>query len=101
MRKQVEIEDIEAMRRRAGIDDVELWEAIQELGVGDCVRLTLRAGSQSSGGETLLVRITRVRGSEFRGQLAEKPTSGHLAGLDIGSRLDFTTAHIHSVVKGG
>jgi hypothetical protein len=100
MGKHVEIEDIEEMRRLAGIDDVELGDAIEGLCVGDYVKLTLRSSTRSSGGETLLVRITRIRGSEFRGKLAEKPASADLSGLDVGSALDFTAAHIHSVAKG-
>jgi hypothetical protein len=99
MGKQVEIEDIEQMRRLAGIEDVELREAIDGLRVGDHVKLTIRAGATSPG-ETLLVCITQIRGTAFRGRLVERPTSPRLAGLRAGSPLSFTTAHIHSLPKG-
>jgi hypothetical protein len=98
MRSPVEIEDIEEMRRREGIDDVELREGIRGLRVGDAVRLTLRAGAASAG-ETLLVRITRIRGRAFQGRLAARPASARLASLRAGSLLDFTAAHIHSLPR--
>jgi hypothetical protein len=100
MGERVEIEDIEEMRCRVGIDDVELREAIHRLRVGDHVRLTVRAGTASPG-ETLLVRVTRIQGASFRGRLAEAPASPRLAGLRVGSPLRFTRSHIHSLPKGG
>lgn len=98
MRDPVEIENIEALRRQEGIEDVELGEAIRGLRVGDFVQLTLLAGLKSS--ETLPVRITRIRGSVFRGKLAKKPACSALAKLQAGAPLAFTTAHIHSLPKG-
>lgn len=97
MRKQVQIENIDEMRRRVGIDDVELRGAIRGLRIGDYVKLTLLAGPSPSGGETVLVRVTRISGSEFRGRLADRPTSRALAQLRVGSPLAFTAAHIHSL----
>jgi hypothetical protein len=94
------IENIEELRRRAGIDDVELREAIRGLAVGDLVKLTLLSGVRSAAGETLLVRITRIRGRGFRGELAQRPTSAGLSGLRVGSPVAFTAAHIHSLPKG-
>jgi hypothetical protein len=67
MEARVRIENIEAMRRRRGIDDVELRAAICGLGVGDSVRLTIFSGDASAGGETVVVRITAVDGPLFRG----------------------------------
>jgi hypothetical protein len=99
MNKHVEIEDIEEMRRCVGIEDIELREAIRGLRVGDHVMLTVRTGATSPG-ETLLVRITQIHGPAFRGQLAERPASSHLSGLQVGSPLKFTTSHIHSLPKG-
>jgi len=99
MRKPVEIENIEDMRRREGIEDVELWEAIRGLRVGDLVNLTLLPGPASAG-ETLPVRITHIRGSAFRGTLAARPASAGLAQFRVGAPLAFTTAHIHSLAKG-
>jgi hypothetical protein len=96
MRKPVRIEDIEEMRRRVGIDDVELREAVRGLRVGDRVNLTVLDGTASSAGQTLRVRITHIRGSSFRG-LVESP--GRL-GPGVGARLAFTAAHIHSVPEG-
>jgi hypothetical protein len=100
MGKRVEIENIEEMRRRVGIHDVELRGAIRGLRIGQYVNLTLLSGTRSSAGETLLVRITRISGSEFRGKLAGRPASPGLAGLRVGSRLAFTAAHIHSLPGG-
>lgn len=97
MRQPIAIENIEGMRRWAGIEDVQLREAIQGLRVGDCVRLTLLTGTAASRGETLAVRITRIRGSEFRGKLAERPASPGLAQLRLGSPLTFSREHIHSL----
>jgi hypothetical protein len=99
MRAPVEIENIEEMRRRAGIEDVELRVAIRGLQVGDFVRVTLRANTKSS--ETLLVRVTSIRGSAFRGKLVHRPASAGLANLRAGSPVAFTPAHIHSLVKRG
>jgi hypothetical protein len=99
MSKHVEIEDIEEMRRCAGIEDIELREAIHGLRSGDHVKLTVRADATTPG-ETLLVRITQIRGPAFRGLLVEKPTSPRLSGLQVGSPLSFTASHIHSLPKG-
>jgi hypothetical protein len=100
MRARVEIQNIEDMRRRAGIEDVELREAIRGLRVGAFVKLTLLAGAQAVAGETLLVRITSIRGDAFRGKLAGRPTSAGLAGLRVGLALAFTGSHIHSLATG-
>ena len=59
MSKRVEFENIEETHRRAGIEDVELREAIRGLRVGDYVRITPLTGGHSSPGHTLLARITR------------------------------------------
>jgi len=97
MRTRLEIEDIEEMRRREGIDDVELRSDIRALAVGDFVNLTLVTSPHSF--ETLLVRITSRKGSAFRGKLANRPTSTGLSELPAGSPVAFTTAHIHSLPK--
>jgi hypothetical protein len=97
MGKAVAIENIEEMRLRAGIDDVELHQSIRRLRVGDRVRLTLLAAPGQTGGKTLWFRITRVQGSRFRGRLVEGQS---LAGLRAGALLSFTAAHIHSVAGG-
>jgi hypothetical protein len=99
MRQRVGIENIEGMRRWAGIDDVELQEAIRGLQVGDFVKLTLLTGTTSFAGETLAVRITRIRGNEFRGKLAERPATTGLSELRVGSPVTFTRDHIHSIAK--
>jgi hypothetical protein len=77
----VEIERIEELRRRAGIDDVELREAIGRLRVGDHVRLTFLTATHPPHGETLPVQITPVRGSQFRGRLARRPVTAALSHL--------------------
>jgi hypothetical protein len=100
MRNTVNIENIEEMRRRAGIDDVELREKIGRLRVGDTVKLTFLAATTSCGAETLLVQITRIRSERYHGKLIENPTSRGLANLRIGSAISFTAAQIHSLPKG-
>jgi hypothetical protein len=99
MSERLQIQDIEAMRRRAGIDDVELREAIRGLRAGALVRLTLLGGVPDIAGETLLVRITSVREGAFRGKLASTPASTGLSGLRLGRRLAFTASHIHSLPR--
>jgi hypothetical protein len=100
MGKRVEIEDIDDMRRRVGIDDVELWTAVRGLRTGDYVRLTFLGGVGSATAETLRVRITRIRGTDFRGNLADKPAFRGLSGLRVGSAVTFTASHIHSLTAG-
>jgi hypothetical protein len=95
MDKPLEIENIEQRRSSLGIDDVELHEVIRGLRVGDHVRLTVLSGAKSSAGDTLVVRITRITGSEFRGTLTAGPP-----GLRAGAGLTFTADHIHSLPKG-
>jgi hypothetical protein len=89
------------MRRRAGIDDVELAEAIRGLRKGDLVRLTLLTGTGSSAGELVSVRIVSIRPAGFEGTLIQRPDSHSLTHLRVGSRVRFTMDHIHSVSKGG
>jgi hypothetical protein len=95
----VEIENIEEMRRQAGILDVELETEIQALDVGDCVRVTLLSRVKPFGAETLIVEITKIRGSTYLGRLAQGPTTAGLAQLSAGSTLSFARAHIHSIAK--
>ena len=97
MPNTVEIENIEELRRQEGIDDVELRIEIRSLHAGDFVKLTFLIGTTSF--ETLLVRITSIRGSAFRGKLVKRPTSRGLSKLDAGAPIVFTTAHIHSLLK--
>jgi hypothetical protein len=97
MAKYVEIEDIDDMRRRVGIIDGELFVAIRALRPGDYVRLTFLGGAGAPSAETLRVRITRIRGDEFRGKLVDQPASRGLSGLGAGTAVAFTASHIHSV----
>jgi hypothetical protein len=99
VRNSVEIEDIEDMRCRAGIEDTELRDAIGLLRVGDTVNLTFLKDAVSLTGETLAVRITFIRGRCFRGTLAVKPSSPHLSILRRGSTIIFKTTHIHSIPR--
>src|SRR5262245_30355418 len=94
MPNQVEIENIEAMRRLVGIHDVELQQGIRLLRGGDLVKLTLLADRQGGAGAMVLVLITRIRGSAFRGKLANTPASSNLR---AGSSFRFTSSHIHSL----
>ena len=99
MRQQFEIEDIEGLRRGQGINDSELRQQVRGLRAGDVVLLTLLAGTAAPGGEMVPVRITRVRGSAFRGALVRKPASSPLAGLRAGSPVVFAASHIHSLLS--
>jgi len=99
MADSVRIENIEAMRRREGIEDLELREEIRGLEVGDFVMLTLLSGTESFAGETLEVKITSINGYALRGKLVTSPVSLGLAELRVGSSVSFTTAHIHSIPR--
>jgi hypothetical protein len=100
MGNRVEIENIEERRHHVGIDDVVLREDIRGLAAGDLVKLTLLTGAGSFAGETVLVRITSIRGPAFRGKLVCKPASTGLSRLGVGSPVAFTAAHIHSLASG-
>jgi hypothetical protein len=95
MKGTIEIENIEELRHDEGIDDIELRASIRELRVGDLIKLTLLAANAAA--ETLLVRVTRIRGLAFTGTLTRKPLSRCLAELDIGQEIAFNSAHIHSI----
>jgi hypothetical protein len=94
----VEIENIEAMRRLEGIEDAELREEIRHLAVGDFVKLTFLLGPPARG-ETLLVRITDIKGCNFCGLLAGKPSGAGLSKLLLGEPVAFRAAQIHSLPK--
>jgi hypothetical protein len=93
------IEDIAGRRRREGIEDPDLRDAIRNLAVGDLVRLTLRANG-SPAGETVVVRVTEISLDGFRGALAGRPESKGLMDLSVGFALSFTADHIHSLQSG-
>ena len=95
MRKQVEVENIAELRRREGIDDVELWKDIGGLRAGDFVKLSLILSPTSF--ETVCVRITSIQDMELRGKLVQGPISAKLAELKAGSSLRFNMSQIHSV----
>lgn len=97
VRNLFEIQDIDEARRQEGIDDVELRQAIRGLAVGDDVKLTVVTGPRSS--ETVDVRITRIRGSQFRGKLINRLISNGPVRLAGGSIVVFSAAHIHSYRK--
>jgi len=89
----IEIEDIEQIRQQEGIDDVELRAAIRRLKVGDCVRLTFMADARRP--ETVPVRITHIRpGLTFRGKLVKRALK-----MPLGTIVEFTWDHVHSVVE--
>lgn len=85
------------MRRREGIDDVELRKMIRELVSGDFVNLTFVTGAKSC--ETWLVRITSIKGSVLRGKLETRPAAEGRSVLRSGAPIVFTTAHIHSLAR--
>jgi hypothetical protein len=98
MQKRVQIENIEDLRRRQGIEDVELDEGIRQLKPGGFVRITLVTERGSA--ETLWVRVTSIKGAMLRGKLASRPASAGLCRLHHGASIAFRTAHIHSIPKG-
>jgi hypothetical protein len=85
------------MRRREGIDDAELRAAVRGLRAGEVVRLTLVPRGPTSHGETVLVRITSIKGETFRGKVAEAPPR-HTT-LRPGAAVTFTGDHIHSIPR--
>ncbi|MFL5327651.1 MAG: hypothetical protein ACJ8C4_01945 [Gemmataceae bacterium] len=91
------IENIEHMRREAGIDDQELHEEIQQLNIGDLVQLTLLAGDRTV--EMVTVRISAIRNATFAGTFANLPADARLQRLPTGTTLNFTADHIHSIHK--
>jgi hypothetical protein len=100
MRHALEIENIEALRQRAGINDMELREQIRHLRVGDAVRLTLlNGGDAPSPGATIVVRITSIKGAAFRGKVASGSELPPLPELRAGLPLAFTPDHIHSIPR--
>jgi hypothetical protein len=97
MQPPVEIQDVEQLRQRAGIDDVELREQVRRLRVGDHVKLTFLAGPAKA--ETLCVRLTSIRRGKYHGELVRGARTPQLAHLCSGSRITFTRAHVHSVAS--
>jgi hypothetical protein len=93
----IEIENIDELRRREGIDDVELHEDIGRLRVGDQVRLTFLSGASLR--ETLPVRITHIRVGQFRGRLAGRVARPELLGLRADALVTFTAGQIHSIAR--
>ena len=93
----IQIEDIEGMRRREGIDDVQLREGLRSLKAGSYVRLTFLAVGKPPTGETLAVRVTHVARGRYYGKLAQHARSARLAELRPGLPVTFTAAHIHSL----
>jgi hypothetical protein len=100
MRPRVEFEDIEGLRREAGIDDGELREQVRRLRAGDSVRLTAATGGDPGPLDRLLVRIISVRAGVFHGSIV-RAAGTRAARLEAGSPLTFRAAHIHSVVGNG
>ena len=96
MSQRVQFENIEEMRRSAGIDDVELREAIRRLQVGDSVKLTLSV-SGSFPGEPVIIRITSIKGNVFRGKLVQVSRAARRVNVTPQSVLTFSSEHIHSI----
>jgi hypothetical protein len=92
------LEEIDALRRENGIDDVELRQEIARLLVGDQVRLTFLAGPGLPAPRTLRARITHIGDGGFRGRLVDAPAGRAPGALRRGMAIDFTAGQIHSVV---
>jgi len=99
VRRSYEIEDIDARRREAGIDDVDLRHAIAELGIGDEVKITLLSTAAPLVTETVVLRLTSIRATHFRGTLLTLPHRGTFGDLAVGSSMTFTAAQVHSIGK--
>ncbi|MBL8796546.1 MAG: hypothetical protein JNM56_21780 [Planctomycetia bacterium] len=99
MALHVQLQDIEVMRCRAGIDDVALRSAIRSLQVGHLVRGTFMTGPTAFTGETLSVRNTGIDGQAFRGVLSQALAPPELAQPRPCAAVAFTTNRVHSVVK--
>jgi len=93
----IQIENIDELRRREGIEDVELHEDIDHLQVGDHVRLTFLAGTTLR--ETVSVRITRIRAGQFRGRLVSRVARPELFGLRPDVLVNFAPEQIHSIAR--
>lgn len=93
----IDIENIDELRRREGIDDVELHEDIGRLRVGDRVLLTFLSGTSLRA--TLPVRITRIRAGQYRGRLIGTIGRPELLGLRPNILVTFTAAQIHSIAR--
>jgi hypothetical protein len=93
----IEIENIDELRQREGIDDVELHEDIGRLQVGDQVRLTFLYGPTIR--ETLLVRITRIRAGQFRGRVVGSVARLEQLGLRPEALVTFAAGQIHSIAR--
>jgi hypothetical protein len=93
----IEIENIDELRLREGIDDVELHQDISRLQVGDHVRLTFLAGANLR--ETLSVRITRIEGERYRGRIIDRVARPELLGLRADALVNFTAGQIHSIAS--
>lgn len=91
----IEIENIDELRLREGIDDVELHEDISRLRVGDHVRLTFLSGANLR--ETLSVRITRIEDGQFRGRVIDRSARPKLLGLRADALVRFSAGQIHSI----
>src|SRR5262245_57365034 len=99
MRPQVEIENIEELRRSAGIDDAELHEEIRGLRPGDQVRLTFLVDGKAPASATVVVRILSIRGDVFHGKLEKRPVMAEPSGFKVSATVNFTKDQIHSVVR--
>jgi hypothetical protein len=97
MLSTIPIEEIGALRRQLGIEDIELHAQVGRLRVGDLVRLTFLPAEPTGPGETLDVRITSIRYDRYRGRLVGRPVRVALARLRPGVLIGFTEGQIHSV----
>jgi hypothetical protein len=97
MKHSFSIEDIEALRLQEGIDDIELRQDVRRLSAGACVRLTFLGTERPN--QTLMVRITSIKESTFRGRLVQRPSKGAPSDLRVGTLLAFRSTQIHSIVN--
>jgi hypothetical protein len=99
MHHAVEIENIEELRRRQDIDDPDLREAIKALRAGDQVRLTFLNNASPGRSDTVLVRVTSIKRTVYRGRLLASPIGLGTPGPRAGDLVMFGREHIHSVVR--
>lgn len=99
MRQTLQIENIDQLRLRQGIDDVELREKIGQLQVGDCVNLTFLKGAQQGASKTVPVQIVRIVKEKFEGKLLKSLGSLGPTDLKVGSMISFRRYHVHSITR--
>lgn len=97
MKRTFKLENIEQMRLREGIDDIELRESIRQLQIGDCVYVTFLDCSHPKRSKTVLIRLVAIHKNGFGGKLMQPLDALGPSDLRVGSLVTFRESHVHSV----